>query len=246
MPHKIIPATIVFPGEYLLRNVPKINDSAALVEILSFLGAKINSLDEHTLLIDTTNIEPQEIPPEVTAKSTGSFLFAGALLSRFGSARIWHPGGDQIGRRKVTWHLDAFRRLGATVIEKDEYYEITSKGLTGGIITFTKTTVNGTVNAILASICAKGTTIIQNSALEPEIDNFILFMQQAGANVKRGENGIVEVQGVSGEYSPVNVDITIMPDRNDAATFVIAGALGHGPITLKGVNEEHLLPSWQY
>jgi len=237
---KILPATVVFPGEYVIRNIPGIQDSADLIEILRFLRAEVEFLDDHTARVNTENVVPREIPPDVTAKSTGSFLFAGALLSRFGGVKIWHPGGDRIGRRRVTWHLDAFRRLGASVIEEQDYYEVHATSLTGSTIRFTRRTVNGTVNAILASVRADGVTILENVPLDPEIDNFIEFMQGAGARMGRVKDGQIQVEGVSSGTGKAEIDV--IPDRNDAATFVIAGALGSGPVMLRGIYEEHLLP----
>lgn len=237
---KILPATVVFPGEYTIRNVPRIADSASLIEILRFLGATVDFLDEHTVRVDTQTVLMKEIPPEITAKSTGSFLFAGALLSRFGEVRIWHPGGDRIGKRPVTWHLDAFRQLGAHVVEEQEYYEVRSDSLIGCSFQFSHITVNGTVNAILASVRAEGTTVLNNVAMEPEIDNFIEFMKSSGAIVGRVEGKKIVVHGVSSGVGRGEIDI--IPDRNDAATMLIAGVLGRGPVTLIGVDQDHLLP----
>ena len=181
---KILPATVVFPGTYLLKNVPLIQDAQALIEILMFLGADVTFLDAHTLRINTENMTTKEIPPEVTAKSTGTFLFAGALLSRFGEAKIWHPGGDKIGKRPVTWHLTAFQKLGASISEYPAYYEVRAKKLVGNCtIPFLRPTANGTVNAVIAATYAQGQTVIENVAPEPEIANFVQFMQAVGAKV---------------------------------------------------------------
>lgn len=237
---KILPATVVFPGEYLIRNLPSIQDSISLTNILRFLGAKVEMLDNHTARIDTCNLHLREIPPEMTETSTGSFLFAGALLSRFGQVKIWHPGGDKIGARRVNWHLDAFRRLGASVTEEQDYYEVRATRLIGTTIKFTRPTVNGTVNAILGSVRAHGVTMLQNVPLDPEIDNFIEFMQNTGVKVERLHDNQIRVEGAESES--VKVDVSIIPDRNDAATFAIAGVLGGGPVVLRGIYEEHLLP----
>ncbi len=118
---KILPSTIVFPGTYILHNLPHIQDTAALIEILRFLGAEVTFLAPHTVRVNTEQVVAKEIPPEITALSTGTFLFAGALLSRYGEVKLWHPGGDRIGKRPVTWHLDAFRRLGASIHEAEAY-----------------------------------------------------------------------------------------------------------------------------
>lgn len=238
---KILPATIVFPGEYFLKNVPLIQDARALIDILIFLGAEVEFVGERVLRINTENVCTKEIPPDVTATSTGTFLFAGALLGRFGEVKIWHPGGDRIGKRPVTWHLAAFQKLGASVIEEPSYYQVHAAKLMGNCtIPFAKPTANGTVNAVIASVRAHGETIIENVAPEPEIRNFLEFMQNIGANVEWiGENQI-HVKGV--EQGNGSGEVEIIPDRNDAATFILAAALGHGPVTLHPLRQDHLRP----
>jgi len=238
---KILPATLVFPGDYILKNVPRIQDTHALIEILTFLGAQVCWLDEHVVKINTEHIVTKEIPPEVTATSTGTFLFAGALLSRCGAVKIWHPGGDRIGKRPVTWHLAAFEKLGASVIEEKSYYEVRATRLVGNCtISFAKPTANGTVNALIASVRAQGDTFIKNVAPEPEIQNCIAFLQQIGANIEWIGEHQIRVKGV--ERGSGSGEIDIIPDRNDAATFLIAAALGHGPVTLHPVCQDHLRP----
>src|SRR6185437_12182634 len=106
---KILPATILWPGTYTLRNIALIEDARALFSLLQFLGATITFVNSHDVQINTERIISREIPPELTALSTGTFLCAGALLGRFGEAKVWHPGGDRIGKRPVTWHLEAFQ-----------------------------------------------------------------------------------------------------------------------------------------
>lgn len=238
---KILPATVAFPGEYLLRNVPRIRDTHALIDILIFLGAHVEWLDTHVVRVNTERVVTKEIPPEITATSTGTFLFAGALLSRFGEVKIWHPGGDRIGKRPVTWHLAAFQQLGASVTEQPAYYEVRATKLMGNTtISFAKPTANGTVNAVIASSRAHGETLIENVAPEPEIQNFVLFMQNIGANVEWADTNRIRVLGVEQGFG--TGEIEIIPDRNDAATFLIAAALGHGPVTLRPLRRDHLLP----
>lgn len=236
---KIIPATVIFPGKYQLNNIPTIRDVNSLVDVLKFLGAAVRFKGK-SLLIDTETIFVKELPPEITVKSTGSFLFAGALLSRFGKVKIWHPGGDKIGKRPVTWHLNAFKKLGANIYEEKEYYEVTAKKLYGAVINFERKTVNGTVNAILAAVKADGMSILKNVALEPEIDNFISFINDAGADVFRNDANEIIINGVGDRSGTCTIDI--IPDRNDAATFLIAIAITKGSATLTNVCIDHLKP----
>lgn len=237
---KIVPATVLWPGVYILRNIALTEDARALFSILRFLGADITFVNAHDVRINTENIISQEIPPELTALSTGTFLFAGALLGRFGEAKVWHPGGDRIGKRSVTWHLEAFRRLGATVTEHDAFYEVHASTLHGSAISFRKPTANGAINAIITAMSAKGTTRIETVAPEPEIQCALDFFQHMGGQIRWvGANTLEVVGTLQGTGSG---DMKVIPDRNDAATFLIAGALGHGPITLHNARSEHLLP----
>jgi UDP-N-acetylglucosamine 1-carboxyvinyltransferase len=239
---KILPATILWPGTYVIRHLPLIEDTRALLSILRFLGAHVTFLEPHCVQIDTEDVRPLEIPPELTALSTGTFLFAGALLGRFGEAKVWHPGGDRIGKRPVTWHLDAFRRLGATVREEAAYYEVRGTRLCGGSISFARPTANGAINAVMTALRAQGTSCIKPVAPEPEIRQALHFFEQTGALIRWQGDYTLEVEGPPDHDGSREGTIDLIPDRNDAATFLIAGVLGHGPVTLQRVLADHLLP----
>ncbi|MBS1196508.1 MAG: MurA [Proteobacteria bacterium] len=236
---KMIPATLVFPGIYVIRNLPSIQDTCSQLDVVSFLGGKVTR--EGTIAtIDTRTITSKDIPPEITARSTGTFLFAGALLSRFGFAKVHHPGGCEIGRRPVTWHLDAFRALGATVTTSHDHYEAQSARLNGCEIVFQRPTVNGTVNAILAAARCEGTTILRNTPTEPDIENTVDLLNKAGASISIS-SGTVEILGRIPSRDAA-VDLAVIPDRNDAATFAIAAAMLGGSIQLSPINPDHLDP----
>lgn len=237
---KILPATVLWPGTYIINRLPHIQDVAHLLHILQFLGATITFLDTHRVHINTEEIVAREIPPELTALSTGSFLFAGALLGRFGEAKVWHPGGDRIGKRPVTWHVEAFRQLGAKVDEENAYYEVSGHPLQGGHISFARPTANGTINAVITAARARGKTRIENLSPEPEIRNALQFFQTMGTTIRWDGSHALEVEGSGQETS--GGEITLIPDRNDAATFLVAGVLGHGPVTLRDVCTDHVLP----
>ena len=237
---KMLPATVLWPGIYVLDHLPLIQDVYALLHILQFLGAKVDFLDTHRVQINTEDVVAREIPPELTALSTGTFLFAGALLGRFGEAKVWHPGGDRIGKRPITWHLEAFRQLGARVREEQAYYEVYGRPLQGGHITFTRPTANGSINAVITAARAQGTTLIENVAPEPEIRNTIQFFQTMGTHISWKGSHALEVEG--SKESTGGGEIYLIPDRNDATTFLLAGALGRGPVMLHNVCADHLLP----
>lgn len=240
---KILPATIVFPGKHLLRHVPRIEDTAALFTILRYLGADITYLDPHTVLVNTESIVPQELPPNMTALSTGTFLFAGALLSRFGAAKLWHPGGDRIGNRSVGWHLEAFRRLGATIHEEAGCYDIHATALRGAALAFPKPTANGAVNAVMVAARSQGSSVIENVAPEPEIENALAFLRACGARITWQGATSLQIEGVSHGNGGGVIDI--LPDRNDAATFLIGAVLGRGPVTLKTIRPDQLTPLFE-
>lgn len=233
---KLIPATLVYPGVYTLTNIPEIGDSDALLDVLVFLGATVRRSGT-TVWIDTCNLRPAALPPEITAKSTGTFLFAGALLSRFGHAYIHHPGGDAIGKRPITWHLDAFRALGAEVVSTETYYEVHANHLTATVIEFPRATVNGTVNAILAACRARGTTVLRNVPLEPDIDAVITFLNAAGADITQT---FAEIRVAGSSHARGHATIAVHPDRNDSATFMLAGALCGHSVTLSPVVPQHV------
>ncbi len=235
---KIVPSTVAFPGVYRFTNVPEIHDTRAQLEILRYLGGSVARTADN-LVIDTREMIFKEIPAHVAAQSTGTFLFAGALLTRFGEARVFHPGGDDIGYRGVTWHLDAFRSLGATVETRRDHYQVHASRLQGTTIAFKKPTVNGTVNAILASLKCEGETVLENTPTEPDIDNTVAFLNQAGAHVSVGL-GTVSVRG--GGQPTGAASLAIIPDRNDVATFAIAAALCGGRVVLSPVLRTHVQP----
>jgi UDP-N-acetylglucosamine 1-carboxyvinyltransferase len=214
---------------------------SVLCEIVSYLGGKVVEVQEHELEIDTISVRSRPIPRELTRKSTGSFLFAGALLARFGSAFVAHPGGDDLGPRPVDLHLDAFRSLGATVDERADGYAMSMVGPASGEVVFPARTVNGTVNAILAATRGEGTSVIRNAATEPDIETFIRFVNGTGSGCEVGVDGGNERINVrtARRKKPI-VQLVVNADRNDAATFAIAAALCGDDVVLDGVSHAEI------
>jgi UDP-N-acetylglucosamine 1-carboxyvinyltransferase len=237
---KILPATIVYPGVHSVRNISAILDAAALQEILEFLGARIQVINNE-VRIDTTNISNRAVPPELTQLSTGTFLFAGALLARFGEAAVAHPGGDRIGPRPVDLHLRAFQSLGTVVEQDDNYYRLRATELLGGRIDFPGRTANGAVNAVMAAARASGTTHIRNvTATDPDIMNFFDFLRSMGVDIS--STGPDEVRVIGRKEQLTDGTVAVIPDRNDAATFAVAAAMCRGPVQLLGITQEPLRP----
>ncbi len=239
----ILPATVLFPGTYLIRNVPHISDVASLLRILVHLGAAVARFRDGAVLIDTRQITSSAIPSALSGQSAASFLFAGALLGRTGAVEIGPNGGDPLGDRNINWHLDAFRSLGATVSQSERPLQIHAFRLRGGRIQFPRSTVHGTANALLAATRAAGTTTIDNAASEPEIDQLVTFLNSLGAAIGRVARNRIRVDGSASRSSAVYSEVLLMPDRIDAGTFLVAALLaGDRTIQLHKTPRQHLEP----
>ena len=168
-----------------------------------------------------------------------SFILLGPMLARFGRVILPNPGGDRIGRRPVDYHVAAMEAVGATVVYRNGYYYASAPagGLRGASIGFPDVTVMGTENAILAGTLAQGTTVIENAALEPEVDDLIAMLCAMGARIERGPDRRIEVEGVD---RLGGADHTVMGDRLEAETFAIAAASTGGDVVLRGVDPAHL------
>jgi UDP-N-acetylglucosamine 1-carboxyvinyltransferase len=236
---KLIPAAAAIPGRYRLDNVPEIEDTEIMLGVLSHLGGKVDRSDRTVVQLDTTALEDREISSELSRLGTGTFMFAGALLARFGHARICHPGGDRIGARPVGLHLDAFRALGVTVRELDCAYDLTATRLRPTTFKFAKRTVNGTVNALLAVVLSGGGTQLQNVAVEPDIENVVDFLNSAGARLRLDHSsGTLSVKAAAVPIGEARIAVT--PDRNDAATFAVAASLAGDTVELVGIGRSDI------
>jgi UDP-N-acetylglucosamine 1-carboxyvinyltransferase len=238
--HKLIAACVAIPAIHRLDRVPLSDDARSLITMTESLGAIVELDTKHeTLTLDSTQVSPEPLEQELTLQSTGSFLFAGALLGRFGLAEIGPPGGDQIGARPVDRHLDAFSQLGATVEPTGARYHV-SGPLLGGSVRFARDTVNGTANAILAAVGARGRTVIEHASVDPDVLALVDFLRSAGATVDATLHGRVTVDGSPDFAATTRYEVP--PDRNDAATFAIAGALCGGRVELRRIGPTPLLP----
>ena len=178
------------------------------------------------------------MPLEAAAKMRASFMLLGPLLARFGRVIISNPGGDRIGRRPVNLHVEAMRALGAQIEYRNGYYFATAPGrLRGAEIRFPFVSVMGTENAMLAATLADGHTVIRPAAQEPEVDDLIAFLQKMGADVERTYPDTIEIEG---KKRLRGAEHRVIPDRIEAGTFVVAGAVTGGKITLTGAPCEHL------
>lgn len=232
----IIPASILANGKVTICNVPEISDTDALSEILEYLGAKIDRKTE-SIVIDPTGIINKEIPESISKKLRASYYFMGALLGKYKKVEMYFPGGCSIGTRPINLHLKGFEALGAKVIEDNNKYTITADELKGANIYLDVASVGATINIILASVYAKGTTVIDNAAKEPEITNLATFLNNMGAKITGAGTSQIKIKGVK-ELSGCFHEV--IPDRIEAGTYTIIGALCGKDLRIDNVIPEHL------
>jgi UDP-N-acetylglucosamine 1-carboxyvinyltransferase len=235
---KLMAAAALSDEPTVLRNVPSISDVLIMRETMSDIGFDVRPMDGDALQITAGNADWPFVPLEAAMKMRSSFILLGPMLTRFGRVIISNPGGDRIGRRPVDLHVDAMERLGATIEYKNGYYFAKApNGLRGAEIDFPYVTVMGTENAVLAAVLARGTTVIENAAQEPETDDLIAMLRQMGAQIERSAPHRLEIQGVE---RLGGVDYPVMGDRLEAGTFAIAAAVTGGSISMHGAHPGHL------
>lgn len=217
----LIPASILSDGIVRISNIPNISDIDALNEILNYLGAKVSRENDY-MEIDASQIENKEIPENISKKLRASYYFMSALLGKYKNVEMYFPGGCSIGARPIDQTLKAFEILGAKVVENNNKFTITAEKLVGGNIYLDMPSVGATINAMLVAVKAEGTTMIENAAKEPEIVSVATFLNNMGARITGAGTSSITIQGVkklSGCFTEV------IPDRIEAGTYLLAGAL---------------------
>ena len=232
----LIPAAILCDEETTIYSVPEISDRDNLIKIIEKLNGKVQ-LDKDTLHIDTKNIENVFIPEELSSKLRASYYFMGALLGRNKYVEIALPGGCKIGNRKIDFHLKGFKALGATIIEEENKYIIKADKLVGNKVYFDFASVGATINVMLAAVKAEGTTVINNAAKEPEIVNVATFLNNMGAKIRGAGTSKITIEGVKYLHKAM---IEVIPDRIEAGTYIILGALLGKDLIIQNVIKEHL------
>jgi UDP-N-acetylglucosamine 1-carboxyvinyltransferase len=219
-------------------NVPEIEDVRVMADTLRDLGVVVDHPAPNTYEVASGDVEWLFVPLEAAAKMRASFILLGPLLTRFGRVIISNPGGDRIGRRPVNLHVEAMQALGATIEYRNGYYFATAPGrLRGTEIRFPLVSVMGTENAMLAATLAEGHTVIRPAAQEPEVDDLIAFLRKMGADVTRTYPDTIEIVG---RRRLRGAEHHVIPDRIEAGTFAIAGAVSGGAITLTGAPCDHM------
>jgi len=232
----ILAATILVPGEHRVRNVPRLRDVDTMARLLEILGARVERRDDE-MIIATGALSGEEAPYDLVKTMRASVLVLGPLLARAGQARVSLPGGCAIGERPVNLHLAAMRALGAEIAIEHGYITARSGRLRGAHIHFEKQTVTGTENALMAAVTAEGATEITNAACEPEITDLALALGGMGARISGAGTATIAIRGVE-RLRPI--DHTVMPDRIEAGTLMLAAAITRGDVLVEGADPRHL------
>ncbi|MFI6321518.1 UDP-N-acetylglucosamine 1-carboxyvinyltransferase [Nonomuraea sp. NPDC050556] len=225
-------ALLASKGRTVLRNVPIIEDVRRAVELAESVGAHVELHEaERTLVIDASTLSSPVLPAEIARRFRGSVLFTPALLHRLGEAIVEGVGGCNLGSRNLDFHYLGYKRLGAIVDEGETVIHVKASGLTGATLYLDTPSHTGTENLIMAAALAKGTTVIENAALEPEVLDVIDMLTKMGARISGGGTGFITVEGVDELHA---VEHTVMPDRLDAGVFAMAAAITGGELSLVG------------
>jgi UDP-N-acetylglucosamine 1-carboxyvinyltransferase len=232
----LMPASILASGELHLANTPALRDVATMSQLLKTMGVQI-AFKDHVLTLDTRVIRKYEAPYEHVKKMRASIYVLGPLIARYGRAKVSLPGGCAWGPRPVNLHIEGIRKLGAEVDVKGGYIVAKAARLTGARIQFDVSSVGATGNVMMAAVLAKGTTVIENAAIEPEMTFLAQFLVSMGAKIAGIGTNRLEIEGVETLHP---ADAVTIPDRIEAATFLVAGAITGGSLTLERVQADHM------
>ncbi|MDD2497029.1 MAG: UDP-N-acetylglucosamine 1-carboxyvinyltransferase [Desulfitobacteriaceae bacterium] len=232
----VIAASLLAGETCKLCDIPHLADVEAINEVLGYLGAKVRFADGE-LIVDSSTLTNIEAPYECMRRMRASFLIMGPLLARMGRARMSLPGGCAIGSRPIDLHLKGFEALGANITIGHGYIEAEAKNLIGNKVYLDFPSVGATENIMMAASMAEGTTIIENAAEEPEIVDLANFLNQMGAKIKGAGTKIIKVDGVERLHGATH---TVIPDRVEAGSFMVAAAATRGNVLVANVIEDHL------
>jgi len=237
----ILAATIINGKKNVICDVPRIRDIDVMCQILSHLGAGITRHD-NVIEVDSERANSFEVPEQLMREMRSSIILMGALLGRYGKAKVSYPGGCEIGPRPIDLHLKGLSSMGVVFSEGHGFLYGKTDGLKGTDIHLDFPSVGATENLMLAGVLAKGTTVIRNAAKEPEIVDLQNFLNRMGANIKGAGTDTIKIEGVQiDDLKPVK-DYTVIPDRIVAGTYLVAAAITRGHVQLTNVITEHLEP----
>lgn len=233
----LLPAAILCDENVTINNVPNISDIDALVDILKYLGATVNEIDTESYKIDMKEMTNKCITEEMSNKLRASYYFMGSLLGKYKKAVVSYPGGCTIGSRPIDLHLKGFERLGAKIEYEDNNIIITADKLKGSNIYLDFASVGATLNIMFASVKAEGVTIIENAAKEPEIVNIAMFLNSMGAKITGAGTSKIKITGVKYLHSATH---EVIPDRIEAATYIMMGVCACEKLTVENIIPEHI------
>ncbi len=233
----IIPAALLAEDNVRIENIPKISDVQLIIEILSRMGAEIKVVNKNTLDINTTNINYQSIPYELTSHFRASYYLIGAMLGRFNKADVALPGGCDFGVRPIDQHVKGFKMLGAQVDIIDGVVCAKAEKLVGTPVYMDVVSVGATINIMLAAVKARGLTVIENAAKEPHIVDLANFLNSMGADVRGAGTDVIKIRGVEKMHG---CTYSIIPDQIEAGTYMVAAAACGGDVLVKNVIPKHL------
>ncbi len=232
----LLAASLLGTGESTIHDVPNLKDISVMIELLQYLGAKVER-DGYTVRVDARNVKAVQASEELARKMRASNLILGPMLSRFKKATISHPGGCDIGTRPMDLHLKGLKRMGVTISEKYGFIIAEGDKLTGAEIYLDMPSVGATENLMMAAVLAEGTTIIKNAAKEPEIVDLQNYLNRMGANINGAGTDVIKIKGVK---TLGTAEHTVIPDRIEAGTLMVAAAITGGDVVITNVIPEHL------
>ncbi|WP_288529255.1 UDP-N-acetylglucosamine 1-carboxyvinyltransferase [uncultured Eubacterium sp.] len=233
----IIPAALLAEDTVRIENIPQISDVHLIIEILNRMGAEIKVVNKNTLDINTTNINYQSIPYELTSHFRASYYLIGAMLGRFSKADVALPGGCDFGVRPIDQHVKGFKMLGAQVDIIDGVVCAKAEKLVGTPVYMDVVSVGATINIMLAAVKARGLTVIENAAKEPHIVDLANFLNSMGADVRGAGTDVIKIRGVEKMHG---CTYSIIPDQIEAGTYMVAAAACGGDVLVKNVIPKHL------
>ena len=225
-------------GTSVIRNVPDLADVHTMARVLVHLGARVNfDTGRGVLEINAAGLDKSEAPYDLVRKMRASFIVLGPLLARFREARVSLPGGCSLGQRPVNLHLRGFERMGTTFEEAHGYIHGKTDGLAGATVYFDRPSHTGTENIMLGAALAKGTTTVVNAACDPEVEDVATFLKAMGAKVEGAGTTMIKIEGTKSLRA---AEVEVMPDRLEAGTYLMAGAITGGDVKVKRCRPDHL------
>jgi UDP-N-acetylglucosamine 1-carboxyvinyltransferase len=233
----ILAGTLLSPEPVAVRNVPQLKDVATTITLLQSMGVEVTFDDKLDVEVDASSVTARRAPYELVKTMRASILVLGPLVARFGEADVSLPGGCAIGARPVNLHVQGLQAMGADVVVENGYIRARAQRLKGAHVVFDTVTVTGTENLMMAAALADGETVLENAAREPEVIDVADFLNAMGARIRGAGTSTIHIDGVSDLAGATH---TVVPDRIEAGTYLVAAAMTGGKLRLNGARPEHL------